>query len=487
MPQSKHRKPKKSSSRSSVAQHKRTGKKLVPPVMHAIGDKLEFASWMNDRLPEMLWASLILASTQREEAFNEFSRVLNFVAEHERREDLENLTLTNIACLDHGLRSELMEFITANPRTSLALSTLLMFESLPARDAWEDHITDPQPSLELLMEAVGDTLFHQAPAATDCRWVWVTGMAASGRVHVNRELSDYVAAMTNYPNLEPGDPEGARVRASEGGLSKLAYKRSDWPANFWQEAWTKTPCFQLTDPMPGEQVQPSTTRQEISEVIERLNEHWEQTHTTTAVDAKHDAFFGMTFYAMRILTETMSIGISSGVLSRLGLRTLLELRINLKHLTDADDNELWRRWRHYGAGQAKLTSLKLEDSEEQPRYVDNETIERIASEDLWEELLTIDLGNWANADLRKMSEQAQLKSTYDQYYPWTSAYTHGAWGAIRETSFQKCGNPLHRLHRYPERQPLQDCLYDAVKLVDEILGHLDNEYPSFPHRLLQGT
>ncbi len=455
--------------------------------MHVLGDKLEFASWMNDRLPEMLWAALILASADREETFREFSRILNFVAGHDRKGELENLTITGITCLDDNLRGEVIAFITANPRTSLALSTLLLFESLPVRDEWEYHIKTPQPNLDLLMEAVGDTLFHQSPGATDCRWLWASGMAAAGKVHVNKALSGFAETMTNYPNLEPGAPEGARVRAAEGALSKVAYKTSNWPTNFWQEAWDKSPCFQLSSSGQSERVQLSTTRQEINEVIENLLEHWKQTHSTTAVDAKHDALFGITFYVLRILAEMMAIGISSGILSRLALRTILELRINLKYLIDTNDSELWKKWRSYGAGQAKLSFLKLEELEEPPHYIDMERLEHIASEDLWEEFLTIDIGNWAKGDLRKLSEQVQQKDLYDQYYPWTSAYTHGMWGAIRESSFQICGNPLHRLHRYPERQPLQDCLFDAVSLVDEIIEHLDVEYPSFPHRLMIAT
>ena len=487
MPQSKRRKPRNNSNRSSIDQHKRSGKKLVPPFMHVLGDKLEFNSWMNDRLPEMLWAALILVSNERKQAFSQFSRILNFVAEHKQREQLGNLTISGIAGLDEDLRKEVIGFITANPRTSDALSTLLMFQSLPVRTDWEKYIANPDHDSSRLMTAVGATLFHQSPEATDCRWVWSMGMAAAGQLHVNKHLSDYLKAMTSYPNIEPGAPEGARARATEQALSKLTYKKSNWPENFWQEAWQNSPCFQLAKPPQSEQVQHSTTRQQLNEVIERLSVHWKQTHSTTAIDAKHDATFGIAFYALRILTEMMTIGISSGVLSRLALRTILEVRTNLKHLIDTNDSELWRRWRQYGAGQAKLSSLKLEDFEEPPQYFNEETIKQIGSEDLSEEFLTIEIGNWTNKDLRRLSEQAQLKDTYDLYYPWTSAYSHGAWGAIRESSFNTCGNPLHRLHRYPERQPLQDCLFDAVSLVDEIIEHIDIEYPPFPHRLIEAN
>ena len=484
MPKSKRIKAKRDSFRSPIEKQRQTGKTLVPPAMQAMGEKLQFASWMNDRLPEMLWAALIFASTERSRAFREFGRILKFVAGHDRKAELKSLTISNFADLDQELRKEVMEVITANPRTSRALTTMLMFEGLPARREWEECLSTHEKSLPLLMSAVGDTLFQQSPGATDCRWVWVTGVAATGQMSVSPDLADYVQRMEKYPYLEPGAPEGGSVRASEVGLAPMMFPKSEWPKVFWQEAWEKSPCFRLASHRTDQQTQPSTTRQGHGDIIEGLKGHWNQTHSTTGIDAKHDAVFGMAFYVLRLLTEMMGIGISNGVLSRVGLRTILEVKINLKYLIDKNDAELWKRWREYGAGQAKLSLLKFHDLEEPPKYIDAERIESIASEDLWEELLTINIGHWANGDLRKISQEIELKNQYDQYYPWTSAYTHGMWGAIRETSFETCGNPLHRLHRYPERQPLEDCLYDAVILVDGILEHVDHEYPSFPNRLL---
>ena len=485
MPKSKRRKQKKGTFRSSVDSHRRIGKTLIPPAISTMGEKFQFTSWMDDRLPEMLWAALIFASTERSRAFREFMRILNFVSGHNRKAELSSLTISDFANLDVELRKEVIEFITVNPATSRALSTLLMFESLPARREWEEHLSVSETSLPLLMVAVGNTLSQQSPGATDCRWVWVMGMAAAGRWHIDPSQTHVAEVMREYPNLEPGAPEGGSVRASEGGMAPWVLPASEWPKSFWREAWEKSPCLQLGPLSMSDQVQPSTTRQGISYAIENLERHWNQTHSTTAIDAKHDAVFGMAFFVLRLLTEMMGIGISSGILSRIGLRTILETRINLKYLIDKKDAELWKRWREYGTGQAKLSSLKLDDLEEAPKYIDAESIKAIASEDLWEELLPIDIGHWASGDLRRISEETQLKGMYDQYYPWTSAYTHGMWGAIRETSFQTCGNPLHRMHRYPERQPLEDCLYDAVILVDEILEHVDKEYPFFPHRLLQ--
>ena len=225
----------------------------------------------------------------------------------------------------------------------------------------------------------------------------------------------------------------------------------------------------------------------MAKLRDRLQEHWHRTHHTTAIDPKHDAVFGMAFYSLRILDEMMGIGIGTSILGRLGLRTILEIRINLKYLLDQDNEELWKKWREFGAGQAKLNVLKFDELIDPPKFIDIKTLEQIANEDIWEEFLTVNLASWSGLDLRKLSERTGLKNDYDKHYSWTSGYAHGMWGAVRESCYQTCGNPLHRLHRYPERRPLQDTVDDAAMLVDEIIQHVDEAYPKFEWRLLTNT
>jgi hypothetical protein len=256
-----------------------------------------------------------------------------------------------------------------------------------------------------------------------------------------------------------------------------------WTRAFWNEAWENTPCLVLTKRKDSRPFEVGTTRQQVYSVLDKLKQHWEETHSTTSIDAKHDGVFGMAFYALRLLEELLSIEIGNSVLGRIGLRTILEVYINLHFLLTKDNDDLWKKWRVYGAGQAKLNALKFDDNIEAPKHIDVESVEQIAGEDMWEEYLTINLASWSGLDLRRLSEQSGLKDTYDKHYSWTSGYTHGMWGAIRESCYQTCGNPLHRLHRYPERRMLLDTVDDAAQIVDQILCDIDKAFPSFPHRV----
>ena len=167
------------------------------------------------------------------------------------------------------------------------------------------------------------------------------------------------------------------------------------------------------------------------------------------------------------------------------MRTLVESFISLAHLARKDDTGLWRSWRVFGAGQAKLQYLKIEALEEEPSYVNLETLKALANEDLWEEFLQIELGHWSKADLRNLSIEAGVKEYYDEFYAWTSSFAHGHWGAVRNSVFDNCGNPLHRLHRIPRAsaRALSDVVPDASRVTDKVLEIVETHYPPFPHRV----
>jgi hypothetical protein len=466
--------------RTPISSHERKGHDLVPPLARI--PNMQYTSWMNDRLPEMLWASLILSSTERDYALAQFRRFLNFIGKHDAREELHDVTLTGISLLETDLRNELIAFLLEPPEAAQALATLRLFQSLPGRESWDELLPNISPDLDLLMDAVGNTLWHQSQQATDCRWVRLMASVLTGKWKVPPEIAE---EWLGYP--EEGDQRKVRpsIRAAEGAYQGLSSPDLTWANDFWDEAWRNTPCLALvnqgSEPLLADE---TITRQSIHEIMEQLENHWADTHLTTTIDAKHDAVFGMAFYALRILDELMGISVGNGIIGRLALRTILEVRINLRFMLTEDTEELWQKWRKYGSGQAKLNALKFDDDLEAPRHIDIDSIELIASEDIWEEFLTINLASWSDSNLRQLSEKSNLKNTYDQNYSWTSGYSHGMWGPIRESCYETCGNPLHRLHRSPSRRSLPDVVDDAAALVDDILRDLEVAFPDFGCRLI---
>lgn len=484
MPVSKNRKKKSRSgkNRTSLQDHKKVGK-LLQSGFAVVADKVTFSSWSNERLPEMIWAAIIRVIDNQDYAIAEFRRILSFIGEHSEKDLLSDISLTGISKLPEELREQFIEFVLENQTTASALVVLALFESLPARDTWIKFLPKEAPDISLLMDAVGFNLPHQSQEATDCRWLKLMAQVISGKFHVPREMAEEWFGYPYEGDLRKISPS---IRASEMAENPLVEKDLTWPNAFWDEAWKNSPCLALVDEKESEIGEASTiSRADISSLLSEIESHWSATHSTTAIDARHDAVFGMVLYALRVLDEMLGIGIGTGVLGRLGLRTILDGHISLRYLLHKDDPDLWKKWRTYGAGQAKLNALRFDELMEAPKHIDQSTIEAIAGEDLWEEFLNIELGSWSGLDLRKLSEKAGVKDAYDAHYSWTSGYSHGTWGPVRESCYETCGNPLHRLHRYPLKKSLPDTLADACLLVNSILDDLDKSYPGFTHRISQ--
>jgi hypothetical protein len=231
---------------------------------------------------------------------------------------------------------------------------LLLFDALPARESWKTALSESEPDVESLMAAVGATLWHQSQEATDCRWLRVMAQVISGRFHIPADLAK---EWFGYPN--EGDQRSVRpsIRAAEIAPTSVEQPDLTWPHAFWDEAWKHTPCLALRKPIDEAEIEVVVTRARIREVTEQLRAYWETTHSTTGIDARHDAVFGTAFYALALLDELMGIGIANSILGRVGLRTIFEGRINLHFLLQRADESLWKKWRSFGAGQAKLSSL----------------------------------------------------------------------------------------------------------------------------------
>src|SRR5215204_1411144 len=71
---------KKTRTHSTLSEHHRQGKILTPPLLKVIQEtpNSKLQSWMNERLPNMLWAALLVTGLDRDQALNLFRRVAEY-------------------------------------------------------------------------------------------------------------------------------------------------------------------------------------------------------------------------------------------------------------------------------------------------------------------------------------------------------------------------------------------------------------------------
>ena len=475
---------------STIKDHKHQGKKLIPTWRQI--PNFQTVSWMNDRLPDMLWAILLVKLLPREQALNVFRLIVKYIDGLPEDKKFGDVTHTGLSKLPSKHLDDVLSIISAHQQQKQALAPLLLLEELPAKEAWTKvlDVDATNTDWEPLMIAVAHTLGHQSQAATDCRWLRVFCAMVAYELPAPRD-KETLDGINFYPNV--GDLRAIRpaIRAFENGLTteeKLSgtdTERLTWADKFWDECLVKTPCFQSNSKFTETDISTVTTKERVDEVYNLLVEHTYNTQTTSGVDARHDATLGIGLYCLKLLGELLRVESCNSISARTTLRTIAECYITLAYLAKKDKVELWQSYRVYGAGQAKLAFLKLDESADEPSYVDVQTLEQLANEDMWQEFLDIDLGHWDNTNLRKMSMEAGVKDVYDQFYDWTSTFAHGHWAAIRDTVFETCRNPLHRLHRIPRQfaRTLPNVVPDAGQLVDKILEVVSQLYPDFPDRV----
>lgn len=459
---------------SPLDKHKREGKKLIPPFLQI--QKMQPASWQGDRLPEMLWAALLVTALDRKDALAAFCRAADQIFKLPQSERYSDVSFSGLATLDEPVRARFIDaLIGEDSRVAAALAPLLVLKDLPGYATWAARLSakSPEESGQGLAEAVVKTLDHQSQESTDCRWIRVLAMVLAGRLHMpSRETH---RELIEYPDF--GDMRKVRpmIRACE---ISMPLAKTSWPATFWRVCMESTPCRRLSLKRSSALPKRTFTADAFATSWTDLWEHFHATRKTTAVDARHETVFAFGFYALLLAGEMMRSRTQASILARLVLRSIVECRITLAYLLKLDDPELWRSYRAFGSGQAKLMFLKLQEGT-LPAHVSIEDLEMLANEDSWMEFVPIDVGHWEKSNLREMSIKADLKDVYDRYYTWTSTFSHGHWSATRIAVYDVCSNPLHRLHRIPKTRipSFQNVAPDVADQVDAILQGVTLAFP----------
>ena len=472
---------------SKVRDHKQQGKTLIPPFKQ-IGST-QLMSWRDDRLPTVLWAAIATVVLEREEYLELFRRFSLNYKEHYSKYKIHGLTHTHNSQLSDEQFQYLYSDVLDNDRLRNGLRALLFLKNLPDLDKWQRWLEEPkdEESFPLLALVVAEHTDHQSEKATDLRWFRVLTTFAADMVRYPEHLKHMAEEVLSFPNK--GELKAVRpsIRAQEM-MTPHIFGDDEWPEEFWAECWKLSKC--IIPYKEKKKFEPDEALiAQFRHAYEAVEVYFYEITTTTSIDARKDTVFGLVLYGLNLAMRAGLTSVSKALEGRLSLRTLVETYLTLKYLMSKDDSGLWNSYRVYGNGQAKLSFLKMLELEEDdlPDYVTLDGLEDLANADTWQEFTEINIGAWSNKNLRKMSEEAGCKEIYDKYYVWPSGYVHGHWGAVRDTVYTQCLNPLHRFHRVPTkpRDDFASVTEDVTKISNLLLECLNQAYPSFKLRLKQ--
>lgn len=485
---------------TDLSGHKHSKKVLVPPLNTLA---LSSSSWLNHRMPEMMWAVVVIGNLPRETYLDFFRQVGNYVSEHN---EFWDITISAISSLPAEQKKKFLTFLVEySPEVKNLLKSLAVFPEFPLiTELMEVYGIEDLDDLEheelnvmisSLANGVNAVMGQQSEATTDCRWVKSLCRVQGKKVSFSSSIEgidDIVKGLYEYPNYGDLSHVKSFIRSSE--IIPSSHEKPDdftWANHFWDICYKHTECRPknnsslIEEKMKTCDTQNEHYLKETARTRTSLIDSFFSTSNTSAIDAKHEGAFGLALFANSLLIDVALYKMTYSITARLALRSVVETYITFAYLIALNDEEEWETFRTYGGGQAKLVYLKLKDLQNKPKSILVDDMRKIANEDVWQEFLNINLGHWGTTNLREMSEKAELKDIYDIYYNYTSGFVHGNWSAVRESVYEQCFNPLHRLHRIPtfDFPMLAPTVEDITVLVNKIFELLHSLYPDFEEEI----
>lgn len=501
------------------------GRTFTPPL--AATGLLNVADWVRDDLPDLLWPVLVLSELGSDQAVKFVRWQGRVLAELDGSAEPAFLA----GCLD-GRLSGLQRLSATNPDaidvvTSHASRLGLLSDSIrrtlssyPGRPAgWLTGLEmEPpgQPEVDLLATAVLEAMTDgHREAIIKCMAIW-SGVQ-DGSLSSTPETVDL---LRRYPNHAATVSQAdCVVRAMWGAMRSMMLARDPdyfvesirFSKIFWGVNSMTTRCMRARDAKPDKQVDiatdpsdgPERAQSESSGLLRKDFQQRAMNLTSSYVEAIETSESRLYDPSRDEVHTGLVVRAAREVIAMLGSpdlwcsehgsgvgRTLVENRILLVWMAGQNQEEIYRRYKDYGAGKAKLYALLAKEvpSDWLINGVEEavSVIERASHNGEVLDHRTVDIGaNFAGKSLREMAKECGLDDLYRYAYQMQSGISHSEWWSVEIHCMEPCLNVLHRGHLIPSMSlPARGsddiarswliALYGLIRASLEILGIADS-------------
>lgn len=211
------------------------------------------------------------------------------------------------------------------------------------------------------------------------------------------------------------------------------------------------------------------------------------------LDDKMTVLLGIATYSYKRLLELVEHDLFHTISGRSIVRVLIEDFIMMKYLiqNESTHNNIWTEYQYYGIGQYKLIVERyLQSGKTIPNsHVSYDYMDILVNEYKNKEFIDMDTTYFNKQNVRGKAISVDEKDLFDFYYDYDSAFEHGLWGAIRESSLIKCNTPSHQYHCVPDienNQKMKSVWNDCVHVMNKTLELLEDMY-GLPSSLSKGV
>ncbi len=224
----------------------------------------------------------------------------------------------------------------------------------------------------------------------------------------------------------------------------------------------------------------------IDSVRKELNMRWDKWQIDMGKIELHEVAGALLARQVTLATQLASAPpIWNGHTAPLILRSMVDNYINLAWILQKDSLKRSKKFIEHGLGQQKLIieHRKQELTKSKIKNIDDDPFikasENWINSQRYTFLTTVDIGQWADMDTRKMAEEANSLDLYRYVYTPFSSCVHSKWNHVSVYNLKECRNPLHRFHKSPIDPDFPtdfDYLYRAAKYVEKIFTLFDKKF-----------
>lgn len=462
---------------STIKQHKQIGKELVPPFMQEpLGSIMHLCSWSKERLPEYIWIGILRNScNNKKDYFKKFYHLKEYMLKTLEEPTDKFSTILKLKREDKISLFEKIKEVFGDK----VLDPIIIVSNFDKdlRDSFLDKSNTNNKRISTINEIIKKMYDRHCDFAMDVRYSAL--ILKINKIYFPSNDMIIKDAIQKYPLLENDNPLIDMYKISLSSLEGMDFFDStyDYSKYFYEEMYLMTDCNPkiIVYPKTGDIDLLTIKIRELKKLILKSEE--------IKSDDKRDVIVGNIVYIYKIVKEIIDNNLYDSIVSRFILRTITEVIVNIKFLCsqEKDNPDIWEAFKDYGNSKYKMIYKRIEEGttlNDNCKHFDEVMLKLLANETKSEEFLKVSFKDFADKNVRQKFILVDEKDLYDTYYDYDTCFTHGYWGAIRESSLLTCDNPAHNYHSVADtecNQKLINCCDDLIFLIDKIIVIMDSE------------
>lgn len=477
---------------SSLSDHKFKKGKFVTPFNELMSEIGCENSWYHGRLPEYLWLALIVEFYGRKKGLEKcyfiIKKLRNIAPEMFSPKFSIVLNMNDKMQTDfYDYMLKYIDIDVLSPLTTIF--TYSKYQCFASKFISDSPVGERVKRINSVLKETSD---HQSHLSTDIRFLVLYFDLLSGRLHVMKEHADLIL---EYPYLDHSDEKMKMIRPMVRSMEIVPIDIDSYNAKFldifWEGVSRMSDCELMYIDFKDE---PSNVSEYIEKVRTVLQYYNDLLVSSNPLDNKMLVLLSIATYSYKRLLELVNHSLYNTISGRSIVRVLIENYIMMKYLlqNELTHKDIWTEYQYYGIGQYKLIVERYIQSRKkiEGSHVLYDYLDILVNEYKNKEFIDMDTTYFDKQNVRAKAISVNEKDLFDYYYDYDSAFEHGLWGAIRESSLIKCNSPSHQYHCVPDindNQKMPSVWNDSISTMNKTITVLKSIYGLPTHLNLEDT